>query len=651
VSRKPRRPNKPLFDAIERGRPGLVRELIAEGMSVQDPCGKDGDTPLGSAMQRQDPEIVRALLEAGADPNKAHIPPILDAAHASRLDIVELLLDAGADVTVRGPHKETLMSVAVGMDNAALLQRIIDAGADVQATDPRGHTGLVWAARLGCWTSFEFLVPFFTEEVVEEARATPPVERSEWVAPTAAEVEAFANAVAAGDPEAIRALAARNMPLNEIDRTSGETPLLVAINAKGLATIELLLELGADPDHGGVQIPLSAAVVTGEVPIIEALLAAGAEIDQRDEDGCTALMDAAAAGNLEMVKLLVEAGADPNAVDDLDRTALDVAQECRKRKVAAYLGSTMQTGVAAAPKRPEPARGAGVAADEALLMAAMLGDLEGARAALVAGASVNARGAGGKTALATAAGDGNAGIAGLLIDAGADVNLADDSSNTPLTAAVQEGSLEMVELLLQHGANPSQAGRQGRTPLQLAAVWAHNVAIVKALIAVGADTEGLTSEEWERPAPRRSWRLSHVHAGSQHRRPGRARGYGVAEHTHATSWVCGKLAGGSALRPIRAGLRPCAWRICLHASRCGLARVRDRPRRWVSRAASVSSDGRCGVGVGRWRLAKVRPNVPALPLGAMSGGALVARVRPRGLRDPSRAERGGHVPLPVPVQP
>jgi len=43
VSRKPRIPNKPLFDAIERKRPDLVRQLIAEGMSVQDPYGKDWD--------------------------------------------------------------------------------------------------------------------------------------------------------------------------------------------------------------------------------------------------------------------------------------------------------------------------------------------------------------------------------------------------------------------------------------------------------------------------------------------------------------------------------------------------------------------------------------------------------------------------------
>jgi ankyrin repeat protein len=478
VNRRPRIPNKPLFDAIERNRPDLVRQLIAEGMSVQDPYGEDGDTPLGAASRRGNPEILKALLEAGADPNKAHSPPILDAVGEHCWEIAYLLLDAGADVTVRGEGEETLLMVAVSGEDTALLQRLIDAGVDPQATDRWDRTALDLAAQWGHWVSFEFLAPFYAAEVVEKARSrgAPAAQPRERVRPPATDGQAFAEAVAAGDHEAIRALAARHVPLNEIDPTSGETPLLAAINAEDLATVELLLELSADPDFGGVQVPLTAAVLTGEVPMVEALLAAEAEVDQPGEDGITPLMSAASAGHLAIVKRLVELGADPTAQDDDGRTALDVAKECGQNKVAQFLAAQLKAGKAGAPQRdkmPAATVGAAVAGtgeataeaqSQALLMAVSFGDPEGVQSAL---------------------------------QAGADVNLADDAGRTPLTLAVQEESLELVELLLQHGADPSRAGRKGYTPLQLATTWCKSVPIVKTLMAAGADTEGLTPEEWE----------------------------------------------------------------------------------------------------------------------------------------------------------
>jgi AcrR family transcriptional regulator len=142
VSPKSRKSNKPVFDAIVRGDAERLRALLAQGYSAQEPWPQDGDTPLGAATPRGNLEVIRALLEAGADPNEAHIPPIIDAANEKRLDIVEPLLEAGAGITVRGPYRETLLIAAVPMESAALLQRIIDAGVDVQARDSHGRTAL-----------------------------------------------------------------------------------------------------------------------------------------------------------------------------------------------------------------------------------------------------------------------------------------------------------------------------------------------------------------------------------------------------------------------------------------------------------------------------------------------------------------------------
>ena len=105
------------------------------------------------------------------------------------------------------------------------------------------------------------------------------------------------------------------------------TPLHVAVGNKDLATIQRLIKEGADPDAQASSIrvtPLHIAVIpeVAEPEIIACLLDAKADPDIKDNSDCTPLFYAIGLGGLSAIRLLLKAGANPNAQDIKGRTAL-----------------------------------------------------------------------------------------------------------------------------------------------------------------------------------------------------------------------------------------------------------------------------------------------------------------------------------------
>jgi len=145
----------------------------------------------------------------------------------------------------------------------------------------------------------------------------------------------------------------------------------------------------------------------GETSKIEALLAAGAEVDARDVMGVTALMHASAEGHTQSVEALLDAGADVDAHANDGLTALMVVAR---------------------------------------------GNTEIVRALLDAGADVNAKAEQGVTPLMVAVAMGNPEIVRALLEAGADVEAKADSGVTALILTERSGYTEITELLKSAGA-------------------------------------------------------------------------------------------------------------------------------------------------------------------------------------------------------
>lgn len=260
--------------------------------------------------------------------------------------------------------------------------------------------------------------------------------------------------------------------------------------------------------------PVLLAAAHNDVPKLKRLLASGLRIDERFTVGSadyntTALMWAAARGNLEVVQALLDAGAQIDAIDGDGRTALRVAAEHGRDRIVELLlqhgadpsiksmfGDDMLHEVAA---RGNPATlqillNTGLALDRVegtgwkttpLGAAASAGHLENMRFLIKAGSSVNPNAS--TSPLMMAIESEQPAAAELLLEYGAAVNKPDELY---LGEAADRDMIETARLLLAKGADPNGAEERskGWTPIRRALVRS-NLELMKMLVAAGADPQ------------------------------------------------------------------------------------------------------------------------------------------------------------------
>jgi ankyrin repeat protein len=255
--------------------------------------------------------------------------------------------------------------------------------------------------------------------------------------------------------------------------------------------VSLLLRAGADPMHRDAKgfTPLHFAAGRGMVDIVGALLP-HCELDAAAANGQTPLSIAALEGHGEVARLLLEAGANPNAQDARGFTpAMTITA-----KSAPALREFIRVGADFSIRSLD--------GHTALHMAAWRGDVEVMRLLLgVSGMDVDARTTAGWTPLAEAVNAGQVEVARFLIAAGADLTaIAHDGANLLYIACAAKrgpGTVESVDLLLQAGVNPRQARADGATGLHVAAHQG-NTPVVALLIGVSdlnARSAGVTPLE------------------------------------------------------------------------------------------------------------------------------------------------------------
>ena len=230
---------------------------------------------------------------------------------------------------------------------------------------------------------------------------------------------------------------------------AGCTPLDVAAHRGDEGICRLLLDGGAAlrlEDH----LPLMMAAGEGHEAVCHLLLQRGAEVNAEVGPGFSALMAAVEMGKTPTVRLLLAAGADPNASRD-------------------FLPPDSRTGAADGRRRPAPgARGQGGRELTCLMVAATAGHADVCRLLAGHGAALEACGLLGLTALGLAAHGGRLDACQALLNAGADPNARDADGDTPLTLAAGEGRTDVCGLLLDGGADAEATNRAGHSALTLA---------------------------------------------------------------------------------------------------------------------------------------------------------------------------------------
>ena len=216
-------------------------------------------------------------------------------------------------------------------------------------------------------------------------------------------------------------------------------------------------DVNAKDDDGWT--PLLDAATFGHKEIVELLITKGADVNAKTEEGETPLHTAVSNDHKEIIELLIKEGADVNAVamDDVfsDQTPLDAANKYNQGAVAVLLRKY---------------GGKTCVELEALIDSAKKGDIEGIKQHLAAGGDVSIRNKNGDTMLNYAAYLGHKEIVELLVENGAEVNAKGLADWTPLHLAAYNDNEQIVQLLIAKGAemNPYTSPGFGGTPLDVA---------------------------------------------------------------------------------------------------------------------------------------------------------------------------------------
>jgi ankyrin repeat protein len=409
-------------------------------------------TPLSLACLNGSAPLVQSLLKAGADANLAIATgetPLLTCARSGSVDAVNALLAAGANPNTSEPlGGQTPLMWATAEGHTGVVQALIDKGADPKAHTKNGFTPLHFAAREGHLETAKLLLSKGVDINIRSAKDEP-----------------------AGEGRGGRgagAAAGGGLGENSFSQSEGATPLLTAVMHAQTETALFLLEQGANPnDDGAGFTPLHwvSGVWEGEqanpvvgfsdpmsgipsradkLTLVKALLAKGADPNARitrnppgfaggyrnSKVGATPIFLAAYALDLELIKLLKEAGGDPTI-----KTRDNVSP------LMAAAGVGRRLGYSDAKEPP------------AIEVATYLME-QGNNAADISGA--------GENVLHGVAYLGWNTLLQILVDKGAGVNVVSKAGTTPWLAASGQGDrqggvnyfTETAALLVKNGADP-----------------------------------------------------------------------------------------------------------------------------------------------------------------------------------------------------
>jgi len=432
-----------LADAAMRHDRAAVRSLLDQHVDVNAPQ-VDGTTALDWAVRSGDLETAKLLLRAGADvkaANRYGVTPFLLACQSGNADLMEAMLAAGADPNAVLSEEQTALMLAARSGNAAAAKLLLDHGSKVNAKEAtRGQTALMWAAAEAHPDVVRVLVAHGADVNAHTnvyPQPPPALERVSSPFPVGG-MTALLFAARQNDLDSAGVLLTAGAGVND-PASDGSTPLLVAVLNGHFKLATFLLDHGADP---------SGADHKGEAPLYAA-------VDLHDLDWSTrSAPPREAMDSLEMIKVLLARGANPNA---------EVTKKIPLRGNAMFDRRWLNTN--------------GVTP---LIRAALSGDAELMRLLLAHGADPKITTADHTNALMVAAGIGwTEGITRgssldaleatkVCLDVCGDINATNDVGYTALMGAAGRGANEVVQFLVERGARLDAKVRGGMTAVDMA---------------------------------------------------------------------------------------------------------------------------------------------------------------------------------------
>ena len=314
----------PLHSASHLPNVELVRMLIerSTNLAAQD---KNGETPLHLALQYGNVEVARMLIERGADlevQNKDGMTPLhVASCYAGGVkEVVCMLIERGADVAAQDKDGNTPLHVATKYIMVEFARVLVERSADVDARNNDRETPLHMA--LGHAEEVEVeAVCMLIESGADVAAQDNNGDTSLHLALQRAEVEIGRMLIGRGAD-----VAAQNK--------DGVTPLHLALDLFGEMKMEAVLMLIEDmpvaAQNKDGETPLHLASQYEEVEVVRMLIERGADVSAQNKEGETPLHRALEYGNVGVVRMLIESGTDVSAQNKDGMTPLHLASLHRR---------------------------------------------------------------------------------------------------------------------------------------------------------------------------------------------------------------------------------------------------------------------------------------------------------------------------------
>jgi ankyrin repeat protein len=533
----------PLYFSISEGYSGWTDYLLDK---KADPSLKntDGNMPLNQAVRVADIETARKLISFGANVNAQdahgntpmHIAMPSDVLPSVHMEILTLLIDKGANLNLKDEHGDSPLHILVSLNcTPQILALVLEHGADVSIHNIKGETPFFLAVDQGRTELIPLLLEYGSDIFAANNNGVTPFERALQLGGLVLKETITEDTVKQSDNSgntpllaAVRLNASADIVRGIIDKKAvvnarnqeGDTALHIAVRQNNAASGDILIARGADVflqnakgesplyltffSPGGIRDwMLSGTVLTdadaqGNTILhkatewkldntIAGIAQRGANVEAKNILGETPLFLAVHINSASTVRSLINAGASLNARDPLGNTALHAAVRWDAQSAAEALigakidlnaynlyGNTplhdavklgrfsLQQLLVQRGANPEIRDGAG---STALMVAVAMGNFRSADHLIRAGADVNTRNNNGETPLLIAVKSERSDLVKLLIDRGAQIHARDADEESPFTVALSISS-RMVLSLLEKGKD--QTDEEGRSPLDIA---------------------------------------------------------------------------------------------------------------------------------------------------------------------------------------
>lgn len=294
----PAEPAGGIHEAVKSGEVTLVTSLLAADSTVIGSRDEDGRTPLHLAVREGHQAVTELLLEMEADVGARDAEertPLHDAADAGDAEAVRLLLAHGSDVMAREFRGRTPLFLACNWGNdLEVVRLLVEAGADVNDRTPTRGEEILFST---LFYGRQDIIDFLLDNGARLPDDDDPVVRAVYISASNGRERIFQMAVELAE--------ARGLTWWE------EVPVHAAARGGSVSIGEALLAVGGEPDGKNLYgvTPLHVAAENGCLEFVDFLLDRGARVDEPSRSGLTALHFATDNGHQEVVSRLNARGA------------------------------------------------------------------------------------------------------------------------------------------------------------------------------------------------------------------------------------------------------------------------------------------------------------------------------------------------------